>query len=212
MKGQLGMFGLRELDAERGVENGREVYDAYWTPSKAAEACTRALADLWTELGIARPDAILEPSVGGGAWVRAFRKVWGTQPKVYGADLDPHAPGLADHRLDQAWPGQDYLTWTDRPSVSLTAGNPPYSDIQPWLDEPLTHSSWVAWLLRGTALGSKKRRDWYKAHPPRCVWVLSPRCKWEGPGARDETDTVDPYFIAWEAGYQGPTELRWLGW
>ena len=46
----------------------RRALDAYYTPDDVALACVDALAPL-----VARGASICEPSVGGGAFVRALR-------------------------------------------------------------------------------------------------------------------------------------------
>ena len=199
----------------RGLDDGREALDAYWTPPTCAVACCEAIR----AAGVAKVPALLEPAVGGGAWVDAARKVW---PKVYVAacDIDPEAPGLRRADVAQV---TDFTasSWVDAGRYSLVLGNPPYGDgIVRWFDRALDLAPNVAFLLRGTILGSAERMPWWEAHPPSDVWVLSPRPQWGGPGARSTTDTVDSLLVLWRQPPRAQhgrrdvveTRLRWLRW
>ena len=182
----------------------RAALDAYWTPAACALACTQVLAS-----HCAAPELVVEPAVGAGAWVRAARAVW-PGATVAGWDLDPAAPGLAE--LDLAVVGPWTGLGAGRADVIL--GNPPYAgDLVPWLDASLDSAPVVGYLLRATALGSRTRLPWWRRHPPAEVHVLVPRPRWEGPGARPTSDTVDTLFVVW-TGRTAPRRpaVEWLEW
>lgn len=187
-----------------GLQNTeRAALDAYWTPDACAEACVAWLG----RQGLLGRTAI-EPSVGGGAWARALRRV---EPKtaVTGVDLDPDAPGLPD--CDAGRLVGDYLT-TELPRADLVIGNRPYSlPLQEWVSESLREAPVVAYLERSTVLGSSGRAAWWEAHRPAYVVTLVQRVLWEGPGARRSPDTVDSCLIVWVRGEED-TRHRWLSW
>jgi hypothetical protein len=197
-------------NAPRGLQDGeRAPLDAYWTPAACALACVRAVdAHLGRAIG---GRGVLEPSVGGGAWVRAVREVWPASV-VHAVDLDPEAPGLdlADHSRTG-----DFLSLDFKPR-DVVLGNPPYcGDLVGWLDRSLEIAPVVAYLLRATVLGSSGRAGWWQAHPPAAIWTLSPRPKWQGPGERvgrlGQTDTSDSVLVLWDR-EDTDTRHRWLPW
>lgn len=198
--------GQLRLSSETVALGGeRAPLDAYWTPDACALACVRAVdAHLGRAIG---SRGVLEPSVGGGAWVRAVREVWPASV-VHAVDVDPNAPGL--ELADRTKVG-DFLTLDLKPR-DVVIGNPPYSGhFLGWLDRSLELAPVVAYVLRSTALGSKLRAGWWAAHPPAVIWTLSPRPRWEGPGARPESDTCDSVLVLWDR-EDTDTRHRWLPW
>jgi hypothetical protein len=189
----------------------RAPLDAYWTPDALALACTSLVV---TELGPrlrpypdATPLRVVEPSVGGGAWVRALRHYGAS---VHACDVDPAAPGLV---LADTHHVGSYLDDQARRPADLVIGNPPYCDpVQSWVTTAVMDAPWVAYLLRSSVLGSRGRSGWWAAHPPEVVWALSPRPRWEGPGAQPSSDTHDPVLVLWGARPAVGTELRWWDW
>lgn len=188
----------------------RAQFDAYYTPIDCAVACVEALS-----LFVPPPMVVMEPAVGGGSWVVASRQVW-PGAHIQAMDLDPTAPGLfmADVRNVG-----DYLTssWvTAGPRSSLTLGNPPYKgDVTKWIDRAREHSSYVAFLLRGTILGSGRRYPWWQANKPICIWTLAERPQWGGKNAHASTDMLSPVLVLWgprAVGVQPVPQHRWLSW
>lgn len=178
--------------------------DAYWTPLACARACVGVL-----EQTVLDHKAVLEPAVGGGAWARALRTS-GVQCDIHVIDIDPAAPGLTGPYHDYAHVA-DFMAEVFR-GVDVILGNPPYSgDLLAWLDRSLQIAPVVGYLLRSTVLGSRERVAWWQQHPPAYVYTLVPRPKWEGPGARETTDTTDSVFVLWLRGHTD-TRLRWLEW
>jgi hypothetical protein len=100
-----------------------------YTPDALALAICKRLAEFGHN-----PEIIIEPSVGGGAFVRAARAVW-PHARIFACDIDPNAAGLA--LADRAMVG-DWLEFTtqlalfpEQGTVSrdrvLVLGNPPYT-------------------------------------------------------------------------------------
>ncbi len=93
--------------------------DRCYTPDRLALACVKRMPTRHVETAV-------EPSVGGGAFVRALCRVWPTA-SVLGVDVDPGAAGLAlcaDKRLG-SWPKM--CAAGDIPRPDIVVGNPPFS-------------------------------------------------------------------------------------
>lgn len=106
------------------IEDVGDELDRRYTPASLALAVVREVAQLFE----VDPDVVIEPSVGDGAFVDAFRVVW-PRVRVLGCDLDPRARGLA--RCDVAvvadwetFAAQLPFEWRQ---ARLVAGNPPFS-------------------------------------------------------------------------------------
>lgn len=119
----------------------------YYTAGELAEAVVRDLyargaIESWSHDG--DPIHVLEPSAGGGAFVRALRNLreeTGIPIVIWAMDVDPTAAAkewidpeagdrfvVADFLRLEEWPED----WPDR--VDLVVGNPPYSIRVPILD------------------------------------------------------------------------------
>jgi hypothetical protein len=189
----------------------RAAGDAYWTPDATARACMRWLVDV---VGFDPSGRVVEPSVGGGAWVRAIRSVV-PESTIDRVDTDESAPGVEfDLRPDDA---RSYCDWLEfelfrgQPvgpdTWELCIGNPPYGgDLVRWLDASLARARVVAYLLRETVTGSVERLAWWKAHRPAWIAKVLPRPRWEGPGQRETSDYSDHVLVVW---IRGVTETRW---
>lgn len=110
-----------------GIHKEIEVGDPLgrrYTPDQVADRIVAYLASV----ALNPPPVVLEPSVGGGAFVRSFRRWW-PAAKVIGVDIDPNAPGL--ELVDEAIVG-DWLAVADRVIAEFAprfiVGNPPFDD------------------------------------------------------------------------------------
>ena len=121
---------------------------------------------------------VVEPSVGGGAFVRAARK---RLPKatVWGVDLDPTARGL--ELVDRSFVGVDTLDWArevdQRPQ--LIVGNPPFGPALEHVEALLALRPYrLALILPWDRVGRKGWHDvffgepvegmtWREVHPIR---------------------------------------------
>ena len=176
----------------RGAE--RRENDAYYTPDDLA-------AKLVGLLPIGETDSVLEPHVGGGAFLRAleggpFRGF------TMACDADHTAPGLtlADERKIG-----DFLTcsW----EADWIIGNPPFTGFEAHLDKALTLAPNVAFLLRLAAMESTKRIEPWTRWPLRKVWVLAERPSFTG----GKTDSCAYGWFWFERGFGGPAEVM-PGW
>jgi hypothetical protein len=209
------------------LRNGeRAPLDASYTPQAVADACVRWLAEHALDVDELRRDrglTAVEPSVGGGAWVRAVRDrlpAWA----IDRVDVDLDAPGLTLDLADREdavlgdWleplptVGGERGHGLRRHTWSLLVGNRPYADdVVPWVETSRRRARVVALLERSTILGGGKRWSWWQSAAARPAYVVNVgRVRWEGPGARDTGDFVDSYLVVWIAGHNGPTVYDWI--
>lgn len=190
----------------------RRPLDAYYTPDPLARAIVR-----WAAGRIPAPRRIVEPSVGGGAFVRACREEW-PRARVHGVDLDPDAVGLDLCDTQQIG---DYLLTPAGSTFDLAVGNPPFggpADRAP--TKSLTRSTWqrhvehayltaesTVMLLRLAALESVSRAEWWRTFTPAEVAVLSRRPSFTGRG----TDSCAYGVFLWD-GAPKQTVMSWLEW
>lgn len=161
----------------------RRPLDAYYTPDEVASQLVGTLG-----LGMRRGLEVLEPSVGGGAFVRALRSV-DDRCSITGIDCDPSAAGLPI--CDETWVG-DFATYQGGP-FDLVVGNPPYRDAEAHVRHALTLAPTVAFLLRLAFLESQSRYPLWRDHPASEVFVLSRRPSFTGGG----TDATAYAFFIW---------------
>lgn len=169
--------------------------DAYYTEPALAR---RLVALLPLEQG----DIVLEPHVGGGAFIDALIARTGTTPLVLvAADVDADAPGLCRPGVEQM-PGFDFLSELLSPEdgISWVVGNPPFNHAQLHVEEALRIAKkGVGFLLRLAFLESATREAFWKKNPPACVYVLTRRPTFTGDG---RTDSCAYGFFVWQKGQQ----------
>lgn len=181
----------------------RRKLDAYYTPDDLA----RALANLVVGDMDVR-SLVLEPNVGGGAWVRALPCVF----TVDGMDLDPQARGLAACSRSKAG---DFLA-EDPPSdrYDLVIGNPPYRQAMEHIERAMTLAPRVAFLLRAGLTASKKRHPFWSGLRERgwqvTIHALVERPSFTGGG----TDSCEYMFLVLDhvGGTAGPATYHWVSW
>lgn len=177
----------------------RDKLDRYYTPPRLAAACLDTIR--WD---LVRARHIVEPSVGGGAFLQAARLVH-PDAEYTAVDMDPAAPGLALPGVHAV-----HADWLDTvvPVGSVIIGNPPYSVAEEHVTHALRYGSVVAFLLRIGFLASRKRYAWWQANPPDEVHVISRRPSFTGGG----TDSQEYAWYVWRAGSVGLQRLHWLSW
>lgn len=142
--------------------------ERFYTPDTLAAACLDRLPDL-PDLPVGA--TVLEPSCGGGAFVRAARKRW-PGVRVLGFDLDPEAPGL--RMVDEHVVG-DFLERTPA-GVDLVFGNPPFGPALRHVEHALQVAERVAFLLPlGRIEGGGDWGPWLDRHPPEAVHPIAGR-------------------------------------
>lgn len=101
---------------------------AIYTPDSLALAIARHVAPLASPAGTAV--RVLEPSVGGGAFVRAARQVWpGASASITtGVDADPSAAGLSMVELPKVGDWPEVARSLTGPRFDVCLMNPPFGD------------------------------------------------------------------------------------
>ena len=179
----------------------RDRLDRFYTPDREAQLHVDALAEIVT------PRRVLEPSVGGGAYVRAARARW-PGVHVVGVDIDPDAPGLklCDERL--APYGTTDLHPDDMFGIDLALGNPPYALAYDHVSHLLRTVPAVSMLLRVGFLGTRRRRALMQRHPLHEMRVFPWRLSFVGPGGEQYGDGVDMHDHAVFTWVNGSSESR----
>ena len=167
--------------------------DAVYTPEHLA----RFLVDLLPWDGVRR---VLEPSVGGGAWIDALRDEFGLDCRhsfddggtdgrpiclrclgcenetleVVGVDVDPHCRGASLDLPGFEFRRGDVLT-SDLEDFDRVIGNPPYSAIREHVERALELAPEVAFLLPLDLLAGSSNARWLAGTPLRSYWPLIER-------------------------------------
>lgn len=177
------------------LNKGPILLDAYYTPNELASF----LVDL---LPIKDDEIVLEPSAGGGAFVRALLKK--TQ-HVYALDVNPNAKALS-------LTGSlccDFLDVHPPNPPQWIIGNPPYYNALDHVEHALNCTErHVCFLLRLAFLESKRRSKFWAENPCRRIFVLSERPSFTG----GKTDSSAYAFFWWDNLYPGHTILDVVSW
>lgn len=185
--------------AAPAVRSPRTPRDRYDTDG----ALTAAVVPL---LGIQAGQTVLEPHVGGGAWVGPLLAAGA---EVHVADIDPEAQGLRAPGVASAVVrdfidpdvGPDYR----RDFFDWVVGNPPFADFDRHVVAAFHAARNVALVCRITWLMSSSRAALLAMMPPRLVLALSPRPSFTGDGSSDQAPSV---VVVWSVGEIW--ETRWL--
>lgn len=93
--------------------------------------------------------------------------------------------------------GYDFLG--DLRNYAFILTNPPFSLALEFCDHAIKHADEVMMLLRLNFLGSKKRKEWFKAHEPNAIFVLSERPSF----VKGKTDATEYGWFYWGFRYRG---------
>ena len=93
--------------------------------------------------------------------------------------------------------------------------NPPYKLAQDFIEQSLSlvgPKRYAIFLLRIQFLEGQKRKAFFKAHPPKYVYVHSKRIKiWKNNDQEKYNSNALCFaWFVWEKGYNGNTEVRWI--
>ena len=152
--------------------------DGYFTPEALALALTKRVSAC---VVLADPIHILEPSSGGGAFVRAACAVWPTS-EIVAVDVAPTARMFS---AGAEFTCCDFLAWRAIP-FDLIIGNPPYGDAEAHVQHALKllrPGGTVAFLLRLSFLASQRRMRGVCSGPGRYVAPIGPRPSFTGGGS-----------------------------
>lgn len=190
----------------------RDKLDRFYTPDDLAAQIVALLPE---------PKVVVEPSIGGGAFISALQDRWGHRPKYYGVDIDPAAPGF---QLCDGYAVGDWLVLAEKLEQltdvrpDLVIGNPPFGRHVEGKKRPepvaLQHveralaltTRYVAFYLRLGFLASEDRAPLFEAYPPRLVIVLQGRPSFTGDG---KSDRYDGCVLVWDKENTGKTDIIW---
>lgn len=109
----------------------------------------------------------------------------------------------------------DFLSWTT-PWDGDIATNPPYKYASEFVAHALDlipKGNKVVMFLKLTFAEGKQRKDFFKQHPPKTIYVSSSRiaCAKNGDFEALTSGSAVAYaWWVWEKGYDGITEMRWF--
>ncbi len=176
----------------RGAVRNKD--DSYYTPDALALECCRVLA---RDVVGTSPRCILEPSSGGGAFVRAADTTW-PAAEIAAVDVNP------GQWVQYVMPFESYPI-TD---FDLIVGNPPYLLAEQHIRlamSKLERGGVLAFLLRVNFLGSRARAALWKDHPISSFYVIRPRPSFTG----GQSDATEYALFVWG----GPKlPVQWIDW
>lgn len=219
--------------------DGEREAAAYWHEDEARRCYTPdPLAEAIVERAYARFGHcanVLEPSAGGGAFVRALVKraarmtaeASAAQTRARSVTVTAlevgHLPELvsdlpegsfyrATHTSFEHYVSSNEDEWLacQLPrGYDLVIGNPPFECAESHVRLAHTAGRRVVFLLRLSFLGSKSREPFFREFPPIAVDVLTPRPKFYGGGSDNSEYAV--YTWGPRNGPRTP-ELHWMRW
>ena len=186
---------FKPLGASNHVAEDRQEHDYYATDPRAVELL----------LGVEQFHRyIWEPACGEGhiskALEAAGHKVWST-------DLIYRGYGEKYHL--------DFLAKEFPKFFGDIITNPPYTNALEFVEkaiETVEEGRKVAMFLKLLFLESKGRKEFFKKHPPRTIYVFSSRiaCAKNGDFEKYKNAAVCFAWFVWEKGYKGETVVKWI--
>lgn len=110
--------------------------------------------------------------------------------------------------------GVDFLAQTEKWDGDVIT-NPPYAHAHEFVLKALALTApgaKIAMFLKLQFLEGQERRELFRKHPPKTVWVSSARlaCAKNGEFPVKGSSAVAFAWFIWEVGYKGPTTLKWF--
>lgn len=168
----------------------REAQDLYSTPESAFKPLIPYLP---------KTVSFWEPAAGDGRLIKMLRK---SGREAWGCDLNHgfnlYSMGEVKNELEQNKSfGQDFLADFQLREFIIT--NPPFSLAEEFVRHSLEVADETMMLLRLNFLGSSKRRDWFRAHEPNAMFVITPRPSFVNGGS----DACEYMWTYWGTRYSG---------
>lgn len=110
--------------------------------------------------------------------------------------------------------GVDFLNQTYNFNGDIIT-NPPYKYAKEFVYKALelvNDGNKVAMFLKLLFLEGKARKQLFKKHPPKTIYVSSARlnCAMNGEFEKYSSSAVAYAWFVWEKGYRGPTMVKWI--
>ena len=184
----------KTLGASNHTEKEREENDFYATEPKAIDIlCQVEKFHEW----------ILEPACGQG---HLSKRLIENGYQVYSSDLIDRGYGMQyDFFETSSWHG-DIIT------------NPPYKFAKEFIEKSLSiipNGNKVAMFLKLQFMEGKARKQLFKCHPPKTIYVSSSRllcaknADFDGMIAGGGSAVAYAWYV-WEKGYSGKTVVEWI--
>jgi hypothetical protein len=177
----------------------RHTGDFYATPQSLADAICRSVA----RSVIARPESIIEPSAGSGAFVRAAHAVF-PGARITAVDVEPACEIFCRMAGASEFNCVDWVSPGVVGGFELCIGNPPYDAAETHLERALLRAHTVAFLLRLSFLGSQGRHQRGVFKGLRFVQPIIGRPSFTSDG---RTDSSEYALFVWRNGYTDRAEL-----
>ena len=182
-----------QLGASNHSGGIREINDFYATEPKAVELL----------MELERFDKnILEPCCGMGHISEILKK---HGYNITSSDLIDRNYGIG---------GVNFLTDIEKWDGDIIT-NPPYKQALEFVEHAIKiipEGNKVAMFLKIQFIETKSRREFFKEHPPRVVWISSSRlsCVKNGDFDKQKSSAVCYCWFIWEKGFKGDTVIKWF--
>lgn len=178
------------LGASSHSDHDREPHDYYATDP----VCAKELLDLGLNI-----NNVWECACGEGHLAKIFAD----------AGVLWEATDLIDRGYGDA--GVNFLQESDEHDGWIVT-NPPYKYAQEFCEHAIRLSGNVAMFLKLTFLEGQKRKEFFKLHPPKYVYVYSQRRKCAMNGKfKDTGSSASAYaWFIWEKDFIGEPTIRWI--
>jgi hypothetical protein len=185
----------KTLGASNHIERDRQQHDYYATEPKAAELLLEQEQFHHT---------IWECACGEGHLAKVFEA---HGHEVIATDLIYRGYGEPEPL--------DFLTETLEDFEGDIITNPPYKYAQEFVERAIQSvkpGRKVAMFLKLQFLEGKARKELFKKHPPKTVYVSSSRliCAMNGDFQTITSSAVAYAWFVWEKGHLGETKIRWI--
>lgn len=183
------------LGASNHALKDREKDDYYATDPKAAELLLEAEPEL---------DRIWECACGEGHLAKVFDNK--------GCLLK--ATDIIDRGYKKQTATLDFLK-CEHKWIGDIVTNPPYKFAKEFVEkalETVNRGRKVCMFLKVTFLEGKARKQFFKVHPPKTVYVSSSRipCAKNGDFDKYPSSAIAYAWYVWEKGYKGKTVIEWI--
>ncbi len=190
---------LRQIGSSAHAKTAREYHDFYATHPIAI----KYLMDGLKNVNIKLTEKILEPCIGQGHLAEALKDLGHS---IIGYDI-----------VDSGYKNtivMDFLNYKEAITIDVVT-NPPYKDVEDFLIHVLKNiqdGRIVCFFLRTLFLEGVKRKEVFKAFPPKHIIVMSRRVPCAKNGDFDNySGSASSYsWYIWEKGFKGSTNLLWI--
>lgn len=188
----------------------RDPLDRDYTPRSLAAFCARTVAADWLAHAGQAPRLVVEPSVGGGAFLSPIQSAWPTA-RIVGVDLDAGAPGLR-FPIPGLWAVRKSFLDCDPFDLGglpdVVIGNPPFAHAEAFVRHALdvaVPGGMAAFILRLAFLESEARVAFWRDCPGWQLRAFAERPSFRGDPETGygKTDGTAYGLFTWVKGYSG---------